>query len=316
MASAGQDGDPITIDLGFHGQPGVIAAFLLHGAGEAALIETGPGSTVPALLEAVSQAGVPTDAVRHLLVTHVHLDHAGGAGLLLRHFPNATLHAHEVGVPHLVDPSRLVASATRIYGALMHPLWGDILPVPPERVAALSDRQRLRVAGRTLEVLFTPGHASHHAAFHDLGSGIIYSGDVAGSRLDDCTYVRPLTPPPDLDLEAWDRSLDLLAGLNPPALYLTHFGRHEGVHAHLAELRANLRQWETLVLEGLQAGRDRGAIAATLQRAGDGELLVRQASPEMVARYEATSAYTMNVAGYERYLRKRHPDLPVPESSR
>jgi glyoxylase-like metal-dependent hydrolase (beta-lactamase superfamily II) len=316
MASAGNAAGPLTIDLGFLGQSGVIASFLLRGDGEAALIETGPGSTVPALLDAVAKAGVAAEEVRHLLVTHVHLDHAGGAGLLLQHFPNATLYAHEVGVPHLIDPSRLVSSATRIYGALMHRLWGDIVPVPPSRLISLSDGQRLRVAGRVLDVLFTPGHAIHHVAFRDLAEGVIFSGDAAGSRLDGCTYVRPLTPPPDLDLDAWDHTLDLLADLNPPALYLTHFGRHEGVHAHLAELRAHLRQWETLVLDGMRAGLDRASIAATLQRAGDRELLARQADAGMIARYEATSAYTMNVAGYERYLRKRYPDLLLTESAR
>ncbi|MGH2389911.1 MAG: MBL fold metallo-hydrolase, partial [Chloroflexota bacterium] len=260
---------PLTIDLHFLDQPGVIASFLLRGDGEAAFIETGPGSTIPALLDAAARAGVKPEEVRHLLVTHIHLDHSGGAGLLLRHFPNATLYAHEIGVPHLIDPSRLLSSATRIYGGLMHRLWGDIVPVPAERLVPLVDRQRVRVAGRTLEVLYTPGHAVHHAAFRDPDTGEIFSGDAAGSRLEGCTYVRPLTPPPDLDLEVWDRTLDLLAGYNPPALYLTHFGRHEGVQTHLAELRLRLRTWENLVLAGLRAGHDRTTIAAALQREGD-----------------------------------------------
>ncbi|HXT36092.1 MAG TPA: MBL fold metallo-hydrolase [Chloroflexota bacterium] len=316
MISANEDFAPVTLDLRFLGQPGVIASFLLRGEDEAALIETGPGSSVPVLLEGLAQAGVTAEEVRHILVTHVHLDHAGGAGLLLHHFPNAVLYVHEVGAPHLIDPSRLVASATRIYGSLMDRLWGEILPVPSDRLIRLADRQRLRVAGRTLEVLYTPGHAKHHAAFRDLGTGTIFAGDVAGSRLEGCTYVRPLTPPPDLDLEEWDRSLDLLASFQPPALYLTHFGRHEGVAEHLDELRSHLRQWESLVLAALRAGQDRSAIAALLQRSGDEELLTRHADAETIARYESTSAYTMNVAGYERYLRRRHPNLPVPETSR
>jgi glyoxylase-like metal-dependent hydrolase (beta-lactamase superfamily II) len=315
MASV-EDFEPVTLDLHFLGQPGVIASYVLRGEGEAALIETGPGSTVPVLLDALAQVGVKVEEIHHLLVTHVHLDHAGGAGLLLQHFPNAVLYAHEVGAPHLIDPSRLVSSATRIYGSLMGRLWGEILPVPSDRLIRLTDRQRLRVAGRTLDVLFTPGHAKHHAAFRDLGTGAIYAGDAAGSRLKGCTYVRPLTPPPDLDLEDWDRSLDLIASFNPPALYLTHFGRHEGVPEHLAELRSHLRQWESLVLAAMRAGQDRSAIATMLQRSGDEELLTRQADAETIARYESTSAYTMNVAGYDRYLRRRYPDLPVPETSR
>jgi len=306
---------PLTIDLRFLDQPGVIASFLLRGDGEAAFIETGPGSTTPALLDAAARAGVQPEEVRHLLVTHIHLDHSGGAGLLLRHFPNATLYAHQIGVPHLIDPSRLLSSATRIYGGLMHRLWGDVVPVPAERLVALADRQRVRVAGRMLEVLYTPGHAGHHVAFRELESGEIFAGDAAGSRLEGFSYVRPLTPPPDLDLEAWDRTLDLLADYHPPALYLTHFGRHEGVQAHLAELRLRLREWEKLVLTGLLAGHDRTAIAAALQREGDRELLIRQADADVIARYESTSAYAMNAAGYERYLRKRLPNLPVPKTS-
>ncbi len=155
----------------------------------------------------------------------------------------------------------------------------------------------------------------HHVAFRDLGDGTIYAGDAAGSRLQGFSYVRPLTPPPDLDLEVWDDTIDLLARLNPPALYVTHFGRFEGTHAHLEELRARLRQWEGLVLAGLRAGQDRATIATTLQRTGDEELLVAQADADMIARYESTSAYAMNVAGYERYLRKRYPDLPLPATS-
>jgi glyoxylase-like metal-dependent hydrolase (beta-lactamase superfamily II) len=306
---------PITIDLNFLDQPGVIAAFLLRGADEAALIETGPGSTIATLLEATAREGVTPEEVRHILVTHIHLDHSGGAGLLLKHFPNATLYAHERGTPHLIDPSKLVASATRIYGGLMHRLWGDIVAVPAERVIPLVHGQRVHVAGRVLEVLYTPGHAVHHVSYRDLASGEIFSGDAAGSRLEGFSYVRPLTPPPDLDLEKWDRTLDLLVGYNPPALYLTHFGRHEGIKEHLAELRLHLREWEALVLAGLRAGHDRTTIAASLQRNGDRELLIRQASPDIIARYESTSAYAMNAAGYERYLRKRIPDLPTPETS-
>lgn len=304
---------PLTVDLWFLEKPGVIAAFLLRGAGEAALIDVGPASTAETLLAAAAAAGVAPEEIRHLLVTHVHLDHAGASGVLLRRLPNARLYVHEIGAPHLIDPSKLVASATRIYGALMKRLWGEIVPVPPDRVTLLRDGDRLSVAGRDLAVLYTPGHAIHHVAFHDLESGEVYAGDAAGVRLQGCTYVRPPTPPPDLDLEAWDTTLDRLASLNPPALYVAHYGRCTGVQAHLRELRSHLRAWEGLVLEGLRGGQDRTSIAAAMQRAGNAELLTCRADEELMARYEMASAYTMNVAGYERYLRKRHPELaPAP----
>lgn len=304
---------PIIIDLLFQGEPGVIAAFLLRSPGEAALIEVGPASAVEALLAGVERAGVAPEEIRHLLVTHVHLDHAGAAGLLLQRLPEATLYVHEIGAPHLIDPSKLVASAGRIYGALMHRLWGDIVPVPAERMVVLRDGDRLEVAGHQLDVLYTPGHARHHVAFHSPADGLLFTGDMAGVRMPGCSYVRPPTPPPDLDLEAWETSIDRVAALRASLFYPTHFGRCGETVAHLAALRKGLRDWERLVLEGLEAGQDRSAIALTLQRLGDAALL-READAGVIKRYEMASAYAMNVAGYERYLRKRHSELPPPPS--
>jgi glyoxylase-like metal-dependent hydrolase (beta-lactamase superfamily II) len=308
MAQDAPAGQPLIIDLRYLDQEGVIAAFLLRGAGEAALIETGPGSTAATLLTALDKAQVAPEEVRHLLVTHVHLDHAGASGLLLERFPHARLYAHEVGIPHLVDPSKLIASATRIYGAMMQRLWGEILPVPADRVVPLHDGQRLEVAGHVLDVLYTPGHARHHVCFHDRASGEVYTGDTAGVRLQGYTYVRPPTPPPDLDLEAWETSLERLAALAPSAFYVTHFGRSEGAADQLATLRRQLRLWEGVVLEGMREGQDTETIAATLRRIAEPDLLL-QADAQTVRRYEMASAYAMNVAGYERYLRKRHPEL-------
>ena len=298
---------PITIDLLFRGQPGVVAAYLLTSPGHAALVETGPSSTLPALLAGIERAGVALESIREVLVTHVHLDHSGAAGLLLRHLPNATLYAHERGVPHLIDPAKLVASAARIYGALMGPLWGEVLPVPAERLVALRDGDTVWAAGRRIEVLYTPGHASHHVAFR-MEDDTVFTGDVGGIRLPDCAYVRPPTPPPDLDLELWDASIERLAAIDAPAFYPTHFGRCEGTAAHLRELRARLRAWEALVLDGLRSGQDRAAITTTMRGREDAELLMA-AGPDAVVRYETAGAYAMNVSGYERYLRKRHPDL-------
>ncbi|MDB5074633.1 MAG: fold metallo-hydrolase [Chloroflexi bacterium] len=314
MAPESRNDLPLTIDLQFLDQPGVVAAFLLRAPGDTALIEVGPASTLNTLLKAIADAGVELDEIRHLLVTHVHLDHAGAAGALLQLMPNAKLYVHELGAPHLIDPSKLIASATRIYGGLMKRLWGEIVPVPEDRVVVLHDDELLEVAGRRLHVLYTPGHANHHVAFHDLDEGAVYVGDVAGVRMQDCGYVRPPTPPPDLDLEAWEASLDRLAALNPTAFYVTHFGRATGTLDHLQQLRVRLRAWERLVLEGMRAGQDRAAIALTMQRSGDEELALL-VSPEVIRRYEAASGYTMNVSGYERYLRKRHPELALPASS-
>jgi glyoxylase-like metal-dependent hydrolase (beta-lactamase superfamily II) len=300
---------PTVIDLRFLHQPGVIASFLLGNAAQAALIEVGPSRTAGTLLAAVAAAGIPPDAVRQILVTHIHLDHAGAAGLLLERFPRATLYAHERGVPHLIDPAKLIASATRIYGAAMDRLWGTVTPVPASRVIALHDGDQLEIAGRPFAVLDTPGHAGHHVVFRSMRDGMVFTGDTAGVRLQGCGVVRPPTPPPELDLEAWDHTLDRLAALHAPVFYATHFGPIEQTADHLAELRARLHAWEAVVLQGLQQGQDTEAIAQTLRQAGDAELR-RVADEDMVRRYDYASSYSMNVAGYERYLRKRHA-LPV-----
>lgn len=175
--------DTAIIDLQFQGVTKVIAAYLLETSDGLALVETGPSSTIAALEAGVEALGREIADIRHLLVTHVHLDHAGAAGLLLRRNPQARLYVHEVGAPHAVDPTHLVRSATRIYGDQMGPLWGEIVPVPAGRVIAVSDGETIEVGDRSLSVLYTPGHASHHAAFHDLTHNFVFTGDVAGIRI-------------------------------------------------------------------------------------------------------------------------------------
>jgi glyoxylase-like metal-dependent hydrolase (beta-lactamase superfamily II) len=312
---SGGDGITVrTIDLHFLGQPGIVAAFQLGTGDDIALIEVGPGSTSQALLQALNDSGIGLEQVRHLLVTHVHLDHAGAAGLLLERMPNARLYVHEIGAPHLIDPSKLIASATRIYGKLMDRLWGAIIPVPADRVVTLRDNQVLELAGRRLQVLYTPGHAVHHVTFRDLASGEMFVGDVAGARMQGCDYVRPPTPPPDLDLDAWDASLDRINSLNPTALYVTHFGRFGDTRRQVEELRRRLRSWEEIVFAAMRVGQDQAAIAVGLQRLGDEEL-ARVVGPDVIRQYEMASSYVMNVSGYERYLRKRHPELALPATS-
>src|SRR5262249_43922431 len=168
-------------------------------------------------------AGVEPQDIRHIVLTHIHLDHAGAAGALLAHCPGARVYVHERGAPHLSDPSKLMASAARIYGDQMPRLWGAITPVPLERLAILVDGAELVVGGRRLQALYPPGHAVHHLAYHDAVHGAIFAGDVAGVRLEGMHLVRPPTPPPDLSLEDWYASLDRLSALEPVTLYLAHY---------------------------------------------------------------------------------------------
>ncbi len=185
--------------------------------------------------------------VRQVLLTHIHLDHAGATGSLLQLNPDIEVFVHERGARHLIDPSKLMASATRLYGEDMDRLWGAVLPVPAARVTALYGDERLSAGGRELEVAQTPGHASHHVTYFDRSSGIAFVGDTAGLRRGDGSYIMPPTPPPDIDLEAWRVSADRILAWDPDTLFLTHFGPFRGARTHFQELFERLDSWSGLV---------------------------------------------------------------------
>lgn len=292
------------IDLHFMGQPGCIAAYALKGSdGAVALIETGPSSTRAALLRGLREAGVAPASVREILVTHIHLDHSGAAGVLLRDdMPEARVYVHPIGLPHLVDPSRLLRSAARLYGEMMDTLWGEVAPVPANRVAALEDGQRLELAGHAVEILFTPGHAAHHAAVRHLETNAVFTGDVAGVRVPGADVVNPPAVPPEFDREAWARSLDRLLALEPSALLLAHFGQHTDAPAHLRRLRARLDAWTNEVRDGLAVGRAPERIAAELQARDEG---APGTTFEGLTRLGLVAGYGMCVAGISRYIQMR-----------
>lgn len=216
--------DLFLIDHELQGVPRTIASYLLTDGDDLTLIETGPTTTMETLLGGVRSAGFDPERITRLVVTHIHLDHAGAAGALLQRLPRARLFVHRVGAPHMADPSRLLASATRIFGEDMESLWGEVTPVPEERMVILDDEASIRVGNRVLRALHTPGHAPHHLAYCDLESGDVFTGDVAAVRLDDSHYLRPPTLPPEVDVELWRRSIARLRALRPRRLYLGHFG--------------------------------------------------------------------------------------------
>ena len=303
--------DLYLLDLAYQGTPGVIGAYLLAGGDDLALIEVGPGSTIPALLAGIRAAGVDPARIGKLIVTHIHLDHAGAAGELLQLMPKARVYVHAVGAPHLVDPSKLLASAQRIYGADMDRLWGAFLPVPADRLVVVQEGDVIRAGGRDLQALDTPGHASHHLAYYDRGhGGQVFTGDVAGVRLPGYNYVRPPTPPPDLDLDLWNASIDRLMALDPlpSVLYLTHFGPFADAPRHLYELRTRLHIWGEIVHTAMRGGQSRAEVIHTLELAGTPALRL-QADEAGIARYELAGSYEMSVDGFIRYWRKQDPDL-------
>ena len=293
------------LDLDFQGTPGVVACYLLTGPDGHTLLETGPGSTLGALERAVTAAGVRLDDVTQLVVTHIHLDHAGAAGSLLRRVPGARLFVHPAGAPHMIDPSRLIASATRIYGDRMDKLWGAFEPCPADRVVSLADGDELVCGGRTLVALYTPGHASHHIAFHDAEHGTVFTGDVGGVRLGGSAYVRPPTPPPDIDVEAWHASVERIRRVRPRALDLTHFGRFDDPARHLDELLRRLDAWTSWVDHSVREGATASRMVAALRQESDAEIVRQTGDPMLAAAYELATPSGMTVDGLVRYLKKR-----------
>ena len=295
-----------TIDLNFMETPHTIASFLLLGdGGRAALVETGPTTCLKSLLGGLKEHGVAPEEVGEVFLTHIHLDHAGASGHLTEALPNATFYVHGMGYPHMADPSKLLRSASRIYGENMDVLWGEVRPVPEERMVALEGGERVPAAGGVLEAHYTPGHAYHHLAYLEPDSGALFAGDVGGIRLPGCTYVRPPTPPPEVDIEAWLRSLDLVRSLSPRSLWPTHFGSYEDVERHLSELERRLRDWSAFVEERMRRGLSRERIAAELEERGNAELRAAGAGAEDLASYELAGAYWMLVDGLMRYVAKR-----------
>jgi glyoxylase-like metal-dependent hydrolase (beta-lactamase superfamily II) len=292
------------IDLEFGGLPGVIASYLLEGNGEYTLIETGPTTTINALLSGLQHLNIDPRSIRNLLVTHIHLDHAGAAGVLIDRFPEMQLYVHEVGAPHLIDPSKLLASASRIYGDRMGPLWGDVLPVPERNVHVLTDGDRVTVGNHELQAVYTPGHASHHVVYRDETTKDVYAGDVAGVRLQNFDTIRPPTPPPDIDLGAWKDSLHRIAAMEPRRLLLTHYGPHENVEQHLQETASRLDAWSDVVRKDFDAGTERDEVVRHLQAFARMDV-ANSDDRSASERYELATPTYMSADGLLRYFRKQ-----------
>jgi glyoxylase-like metal-dependent hydrolase (beta-lactamase superfamily II) len=291
-------------DLNFMDLPRIIAAGVVHGAGGVALVDPGPTSTLPRLRSALATAGLSLDDITTILLTHIHLDHAGATGTLVRERPRIRVYVHEKGAPHMANPGKLLASATRLYGDAMGRLWGEVLPVPASSMDVLQGGERIVVGTRTFDVEYTPGHASHHVSFFDRESGIAFVGDTGGVRLMAGGFVMPPTPPPDVDLDAWHRSLGLIDRWRPETLFLTHFGPSTPVGTHLSALRDHIALTGRLVKRSLArdgADADREAWFADELR---GELTRRMNAADAHA-YEVAGRFDLNWRGLARYWRKK-----------
>jgi glyoxylase-like metal-dependent hydrolase (beta-lactamase superfamily II) len=240
-------------DLRHLDRPESIATCLIDTGDGIAVIDPGPSSCREAFDGILHAFGASRGDVRHVVLTHIHLDHAGATGTLARENPRLRVYLHERGAPHLVDPTRLLDSARRIYGDDMDRLWGEFLPVPKDQLAALAGGERLAIGTRRWRIAATPGHAIHHIAILDEHDGVAFTGDVAGEATQHGTPALPVTPPPDIDLESWRTSLDLLLAWAPESLFLTHFGEVRRPAAHLDEMWTRLLLWSDDVRRSLDA---------------------------------------------------------------
>ncbi len=272
--------DPI--DLHHLGAERVIGSYLVETADGPAIHDCGPATDVEALKAGLEERGLDLTDVRHLLLSHIHLDHAGAAGTLVREHPKLRVHVSELGAPHLIDPSRLEASARRLYGDTFDTLWGELAPVPQENIHVVGDR----VLG--FECFPSPGHASHHVVYVS-GDGIAYCGDAAGVRIQPHELVVPPTPPPEVDVEAWRTTIDELERRDPARLALIHFGVADNPREHLEQLRKRLDEWAGRVAEG----------------ATEEEFVAAAIDSQEAEEYDRAMPLWQSYAGLKRWAEKR-----------
>jgi glyoxylase-like metal-dependent hydrolase (beta-lactamase superfamily II) len=290
----------LEIDTLLGGWRRVTAGYLLEGP-RPVLVETGSQSSVPVLLDALTSLGLGPSDLAGVVVTHIHLDHAGGVGDVARAFPDATVYVHELGARHLADPTRLVDSASRVYGPLLDSLYGRLDPTPVERLHVLADLEEIDLgAGRTLVAVDSPGHAKHHLGLHDSTSGVLFAGDAVGVRLPDVGMLRPATPPPDFDLDQAIHSLQRFAERRPAGIALAHYGLLDDPADLLAEAEESLRQWAEVAERAWRAGQDIAAALAERFSPEPGTV-----APEDLEKFEVMNGVHSNAAGFRRWLERR-----------
>ncbi|HET9672785.1 MAG TPA: MBL fold metallo-hydrolase [Actinomycetota bacterium] len=297
------------IDTFMGGRERYTAAYLLD-ADQPTLVETGPGTSVGPVTRALTRLGLARDDLAHVVVTHIHLDHAGGVGALAERFPSATVWVHERGARHLADPTRLIASTARVWGEReMTELFGPTGPVPAGRLRALRDADAIDLGGRELEVLDTPGHASHHLALVDSRTGVVFTGDALGIHVPDLPVLRPATPPPEFDLERYVASIERIRGRARSSLLFAHFGPLEDVEATCDLAIRRVRDWTQLVGEAMRDTEDPEELALRLERAALDDIETGAESTldlqTLEDRLRLLSSIRMNAQGIARYWRKR-----------
>ena len=269
-----------------------------------AIVETGPATSADSLTQALDSLGIGSSDLAHILVTHIHLDHAGGVGHVAERFPNATVWVHQAGARHVADPARLMASATRAYGQQrLSSMFGSMKAVAGERIRALDDGDIVDLGSRQLTALYTPGHASHHIAIQDSTTGVVFTGDAVGVHLPDVPVLRPAAPPPEFDVEQAVASIERIRQHARGSLMFSHFGPVGSVDDTCAEAVRRIKEWSEIVRIALAKTQDIGELSSALRRATSGDL--ENVAPTDQERFEILGSYDLNAAGLSRYWGKR-----------
>jgi glyoxylase-like metal-dependent hydrolase (beta-lactamase superfamily II) len=285
------------------GRAGIVAATALETKDGIALFDTGPESTFDNVIADLRKVGFDAKDVRHVFLSHIHFDHAGAAW---RFAQTATVYVHPRGAPHLIDPAKLIESATRIFGSDMERLWGKIAAVPQERVKILENNDVVHVPPFEIRAIATPGHASHHHIYH--WNDNLFGGDIAGVRIGNGSPIPPFVPP-ELHVESWRDSIAKIKKLNPANLYLPHFGKVDGsIPEHLDLLDQRVARWSEWFRERICAGDDESKLKSTFAQLEHGELRKDGANQEDVDGYEAADPSYMAVGAAIRYWKKYHPE--------
>jgi glyoxylase-like metal-dependent hydrolase (beta-lactamase superfamily II) len=293
-----------TLDNLWTGRPHTIAAALLESDGHRAIVDPGPGSTLDTFHQQLQAHGITVGDLDAILLTHIHLDHAGATGALVRENPRLAVYVHKLGAPHMIDPSKLLASAQRLWPNELDLLFGETLPVPEKNLRILDGGETLTFGSRKLEVVYTPGHASHHVSYLDHVEGVAFVGDTAGVRIEGNSFAMPATPPPDIDLDIWDASLAAILERQPARLFLTHFGYCDNPSEHIRLFRERLHRWAALAEEILRTAASDSAAMDSFMSATFAE--ISQHLPAGEADHYAFSAgLNLSFLGLVRYLRKR-----------
>ena len=293
-----------TLDNLWMGRPRSIAAGLLESDGHRTVVDPGPGSTLETLHRRLQARGIGVGDLDAILLTHIHLDHAGATGALVRKNPRLAVYVHRIGAPHVIDPSKLLASAQRLWPNELQRLFGETLPVPVENLRILDGGENLKLGSRQVEVVYTPGHASHHVSYFDKTAGVAFVGDTAGVRMEGNSFVMPATPPPDIDLGIWDTSFAAILDRKPARLFLTHFGYSENPSEHISLFRERLHRWAALTAEILRTAASDAAATDSFMSATYAEISEHLPADE-AAHYAFSAGLNLSFLGLARYLRKR-----------